>query len=399
MANAISNVNFQSPEQMEIDRRRQMAQALHQQGNTPMGDTQVTGGWAIRNSPIQGLAKMLQSYSGRKGIERADEEAKALRTQQQATRGQDMSVLVNALQGRQASPAGLQEDAAGIHEMPAQAAQTPLQGLQKSMPMIQDPQMQQIAFQQYMNQIEKENAPPSMQDLGDRIALVKNGKIVGYMPKGETPDARLRDRGETTRHREASGSAQLGANTTISVANITNDRTRSEGAANRATTERGQDLVNARAIEANAYNRDNKPLTEPQAKASVFHSQMTSASDALAKIPGYDPNSGVTQADTAVAGGRGNMIASESAQRAKQAQSQWAEAFLRFKTGAASTPAEVALNVATFFPQIGDKPGVIKQKAEMRAQAERDLSMAAGKRTVIQRPQEDASADPLGLRG
>ena len=124
--------------------------------------------------------------------------------------------------------------------------------------------------------------------------------------------------------------------------------------------------------------RENKPLTESQAKAAVFRSQMQGASEELALIEGYDPNSGFSQVETAVAGGKGNLLVSENAQRAKQAQSQWAEAFLRFKTGAASTPAEIVLNVATFFPQIGDKPATIEQKKRMRARAEDDIEFASG---------------------
>ena len=140
----------------------------------------------------------------------------------------------------------------------------------------------------------------------------------------------------------------------------------------------------------------NKPLTEPQAKAAVFESQMRGATEELALIPGYDPNSGFSQAETAVAGGRGNVLVSENAQRAKQAQSQWAEAFLRFKTGAASTPAEIVLNVATFFPQIGDKPATIEQKKRMRARAENDIAFASGNALSQRKP--TAVDDPLGLR-
>lgn len=81
MPNNISNISFQSPydaEAQEIERRRQMAQALQQQGMTPMGGTETIGGWAIKKSPLEGLAKMLQAYSGRKGQDEAGERQKAL---------------------------------------------------------------------------------------------------------------------------------------------------------------------------------------------------------------------------------------------------------------------------------------------------------------------------------
>jgi hypothetical protein len=144
-----------------------------------------------------------------------------------------------------------------------------------------------------------------------------------------------------------------------------------------------------------------KPLTESQSKAAVFESQMRGATDELALIPGYNPESGFSQAETAVAGGRGNMLISENAQRAKQAQSQWAESFLRFKTGAASTPAEVASNIATFFPQLGDKPETIAQKKRMRARAENDIAFASGNalsQKQGKQPGQTDPSDPLGLR-
>src|SRR6185436_21086615 len=80
MANQITNVGFSdyAAEQADIERRRAYAQALQQQGQTPMGPTEQVGGWAIRKSPFEGLAKMLQSYSGRKGQEQATEQQKAL---------------------------------------------------------------------------------------------------------------------------------------------------------------------------------------------------------------------------------------------------------------------------------------------------------------------------------
>lgn len=121
-----------------------------------------------------------------------------------------------------------------------------------------------------------------------------------------------------------------------------------------------------------------KDLTEAQAKATTFLGQMRSASDVLKRL-NADQTALSMQAETALAGGPMNAVIGQKAQQVRQAQDQWSEAFLRFKTGAASTPAEVAANRKTFFPVVGDKPDAIKQKAEMRAQAERDMEVAAGR--------------------
>lgn len=137
-------------------------------------------------------------------------------------------------------------------------------------------------------------------------------------------------------------------------------------------------------------------LTEGQAKATTFASQMAAASNELDKLEagGFDPTSKSTQLQTSFAGGIGNIFTSPKAQQAKQTQNQWSEAFLRVKTGAAATEPEVQLNNKTFFPQIGDSPDVINQKRQMRVQAEQDvLNMTgAGRELATQRAQPQQGA-------
>lgn len=120
-----------------------------------------------------------------------------------------------------------------------------------------------------------------------------------------------------------------------------------------------------------------KPLTESQAKATAFLGQMTSAEDLLSSLEKDQSKLG-QQADVRMAGGPLNFAASPKAQQIGQAQNQWSEAFLRFKTGAAATPDEVRLNNVTFFPQIGDSKEVVAQKAMMRKQAANDMRTVAG---------------------
>jgi hypothetical protein len=128
--------------------------------------------------------------------------------------------------------------------------------------------------------------------------------------------------------------------------------------------------------------QSDKPMTEAQAKAAVFQSQMAAAEKELGAVK-RDASKITSQADIALASSPLNAFASPAAQRARQSQEQWAEAFLRFKTGAASTEEEVKRNVKTFFPQQGDKPDVIEQKARMRQQAQHDVSIAAGSKSPL----------------
>jgi hypothetical protein len=122
-----------------------------------------------------------------------------------------------------------------------------------------------------------------------------------------------------------------------------------------------------------------KAPTEMQAKAGTYYNQMTSASGELGTLEteGFDPTKIGTQFETSFAGGLGNVAVSPKAQQARQAQNQWAESFLRVKTGAAATKDEVSMNVKTFFPQVGDSKETITQKARARKQAENDVKLMA----------------------
>jgi len=121
--------------------------------------------------------------------------------------------------------------------------------------------------------------------------------------------------------------------------------------------------------------REEKAPTESQAKSQTFYSQMTSANKELENLQtkGYDPTKITSQIQTQLAGTPLTAVVPPKAQQARQAQEQWAESFLRVKTGAAATQGEVDRNVRTFFPQIGDSPQVIQQKARARKQAEQDV--------------------------
>ena len=122
--------------------------------------------------------------------------------------------------------------------------------------------------------------------------------------------------------------------------------------------------------------KQEKAATESQAKAATFFSQMTSASDELRRLQqeGFDPSSPLSQTAVSLAGTPLRGVAGQQAQRAKQIQEQWSEAFLRIKTGAAAQKQEVQLNIETFFPKFGETdPQIIAQKERARAQAEQDV--------------------------
>ena len=147
MANYSSNVSFSGDDKAEadaIERQRRLSEALTTTSMKPIQSSNP----ASAVSYTQGLAQMLQAYYGRKGQEYADTRAKALGTQQDERRAADTALLAQALQGRQAQPAGIAEDAAGnVTQSDPMAARTPQQGALQALPMMRDPAMQQIAMQ------------------------------------------------------------------------------------------------------------------------------------------------------------------------------------------------------------------------------------------------------------
>lgn len=108
------NVNFvpmssYDLEGQEIARRRKMAEMLQAQSMAPI-EQQSVGGMVAPFSVTQGLAKLLQGYSARKGQEAADEESKALGTRYQADLTNTLQRAQEAMTG---APATVAEDAMG----------------------------------------------------------------------------------------------------------------------------------------------------------------------------------------------------------------------------------------------------------------------------------------------
>jgi hypothetical protein len=147
---------------------------------------------------------------------------------------------------------------------------------------------------------------------------------------------------------------------------------------NQMTEYQRQELALKKQAQANELG-GGKP-TEAQSKAGLYRSQMIGATNELNNLyaKGFDPSSPVSQAQTGMAGGFLNIAASPEARQAKQAQNQWSEAYLRFKTGAGTNASEIELNRKTYFPTNMDDADTIALKARMRQQAEQDMGIAAG---------------------
>jgi hypothetical protein len=129
-----------------------------------------------------------------------------------------------------------------------------------------------------------------------------------------------------------------------------------------------------RVTEANADAASGK-LTEAQAKASSFAARMQQAEGLMGGLQ----NEGLSLAGAglnAIPGG--NLLQSEKYQKYQQAKSAFVTALLRQESGAAISKSEFERYDKELFPQPGDSPSVVQQKAAMRATAIEQMKRGAG---------------------
>jgi len=336
---------MQDPEVLGLQRQRQLANLLTGQAfNAPQG--QMISGHYVKPSGLQQALPMINAAIG--GLTNANLDTK-------------QTELAAALRGRNA--AEIQEYARLQQTDPAKAIQY---GLNSQNPTLKSIVAEDLKTQKYgEGEIgQRRNiATGQLETIGQGGAKYRAPITVDTGTSIE-----LRDPNDPTKVLQRIPKSQMPT------------------AGQVLETENGPMLVNTRTGQAQPIMAGGqavaggKPLTESQAKATAFQSQMIGAENNIKQLEakGFNPASLQSQAALKVAGSPLNIAASPETQQYKQAQEQWAEAYLRFKTGAAATEGEVQRNIKTFFPQFGDKPAQIAQKADARRQAEQDIGFAAG---------------------
>jgi hypothetical protein len=362
-------------QQQQILRQQKMAEMLMQQGmQQPQG--QMVSGRYVAPSIFQNIAGLANQYVGQKGIEKAQQAqidlAKAIRGQESAALADYMSQL----QGKPATP-----DAG----TPAVAGNPTL----ANMNALQNPNSPAFLRQLAIKKITEGPEGFTLTEGATRVERQPDGSLKVVASGGQKPRAPLQiDTGTAIELRDP-------ANPTVVLQRISKSQMPTAG----QVSEDGTFLIDTRTgrttpiigASGQQITGGGKPLTESQGKASAFQSQMVSASNAVNTLEsqGFDPTSFKSQTAVKLAGGTANPVIPVAAQQYKQAQDQWSEAYLRFKTGAAATEPEVVRNNRTFFPVFGDKPEQIAQKAVAREQAERDIGIAAGRGSML-------GAQPIG---
>jgi hypothetical protein len=380
-------------EQQQLNRQQQMAQLLMQQGQQ-MPQGQMISGRYVAPSFTQNLANLASTYLGSRMAEKGDKQALELAAKLRQRYGDEVKEFRNLMQGReqlapeQAGPTQTGQpipqemvrsapNVQGAYDFAASAYNPALQaaGLRKLTegPIkvgVEDTLIDPVTMKPVFTGAGKPRAPLQI-DTGTAIELRDPNNptvILQSIPKSQMPTA-----------------GQVSEDGTFLIDTRTGRTTPIIGASGQQITGGG------------------KPLTESQGKASAFQSQMVSANNAVNTLEsqGFDPTSFRNQTAVKLAGGATNIAIPVAAQQYKQAQDQWSEAYLRFKTGAAATEPEVVRNNRTFFPVFGDKPDQIAQKAAAREQAERDIGIAAGRgsnlgaKPIGQQPKQPST--PTGL--
>jgi hypothetical protein len=140
-------------------------------------------------------------------------------------------------------------------------------------------------------------------------------------------------------------------------------------------------------------NNKQVKYTEGQTKAANFGNMMTKAEEQLAALAPKDPITGAPQVDKmenpknflgAIRDGvmpfeaLRNLSTPGDTQNYNQVAKQWIRAKLRKESGAAIGADEMEQEFRTYFPQYGDGPEVIKQKALARAEATKGMIAESG---------------------
>jgi hypothetical protein len=121
--------------------------------------------------------------------------------------------------------------------------------------------------------------------------------------------------------------------------------------------------------------------TEGERTASGYGLRMQEAEKIIGSVAAKDAKSQKPGAIEAVTGPGiiANVTSSSNRQQYRQAQEDWVRAKLRKESGAVIGEEEMKREIMTYFPQPGDKPEVIEQKAGARKVAMEAMKTSAGK--------------------
>lgn len=142
-----------------------------------------------------------------------------------------------------------------------------------------------------------------------------------------------------------------------------------------------------------------KPLNDVQSKAQLFGTRMQEADKVLSSLAEEGKNFSTFGANAPFIGGVVNSLNTEKGQMLDQAKRDFTNAVLRRESGAAIGQDEFDNANKQYFPQLGDSPGVIAQKAKNRQLAVNgilaEVPVGAKPITVPDKPSPSGKPPPM----
>jgi hypothetical protein len=364
-------LDYLSPDQQRMAQQQATTQGLLGLGSALLQASQGAPGQRRPNLGQvlgQALPVGMQAYQG--GIDQALRQVVAGQQMQelQRKRQQDAAALARQEQIRQAMMLGTpQEQIGGLRSLGAYDEISKLAGAERAVRqsglMRQPGEVMDNPFATYqMSDI------PGVKKLADQYATSYNSGALN----DETATTRL---GELARMEESALARQeSAADRKSAAATAAEERkfAREQSREDRLAAQQRAEVDRQINREAQQAERDIKRLegTEGQKLAAGFAARMESANRIIA---GLEPAGGLPGVMTEVAGAipfvggyAQRMVMSPEQQKYKQAADNWIRANLRKESGAAIGEGEMEAEYRTYFPQPGDSPEVIQQKADAR---------------------------------
>ena len=400
----IQNTNMfktQSPYEQQIEemkRRQQMAEMLQQQALQPLESQVAPGGMVVPTSPVLGLTKMLQAYMGGKQLRDIDKQKGELSERSTAEAQDFLRSIAPGAQQRMSPDAAL---AASLSTAPTEAQPVTSQQRQQAIMgagLSANPQMRMAAQLAAM----KPERNMKIADLNPKDFTPESWKIAsraddpslleGLAPKPEKLPSAIEEynfavqqgfKGSFTDYKQQM--ARAGAS------NVTTNF----GPTEQGVDEQGNPVFFQPRKEGGqpsiipGVRPAAKPLNEGQANAAGFAKRLEMANEVLNTTP-FEPTIG-NQLKAAIP--FSNTYLSAEQQKVDQAKREFINAQLRRESGAAIPPSEFDSANKQYFPQPGDKPDVLKQKARSRALAIENMRGAAGPSSKAATPAWQPSPD------
>jgi hypothetical protein len=410
-----TSFNLPSPYQQQmadIERRQKMSEILQQQSFQPMEKFGYNGIEAPI-SPAAGLAKMLQmALPGMQSNKLADER-KERYEEAQARRSQDLTSAMQAGQGWTNPDTGTNTIQNEQGQMVATQANP--QGMAAALMRSSDPQLWQMGLTEQIRmggeqrtrdfaqnermagqnfQMGRDKVQNDYRTAADNLQRAHSFALQNNTAEAQT--ALQKAQQEFT-------AAQNVANQTFQQAQQGRQQTFTAGQqANQQAFTGGQNDLNRAADAAKIVP---KPSTDDERKASGFADRMGNAESIIGDLvkagetgkPGFWESAG-----SAVNSDLGNSIATGPRQQYRQAQEDWVRSKLRRESGAVIGDDEMEREIKVYFPQRGDGPDVLAQKAQARKIAQDAMVTSAGtgyKPAPITKPATKPAAAPAGGSG